>query len=40
MCLKKRREMIENGIPATELKSRNFELLHNGTKVDLEETSG
>ena len=31
--------MIENGTPATELKIRNFELLHNGTKVDLEEPS-
>ena len=39
MCLKKRREMIENGTPATKLKIRNFEPLHNGTKVDLEEPS-
>ena len=39
MCLKKRREMIENETPATELKIRNFELLHNATKVDLEEPS-
>ena len=39
MCLKKRSEIIENGTPATELKIRNFELLHNGTKVDLEEPS-
>ena len=39
MCLKKRREMIENKTPATELKIRNFELLHNATKVDLEEPS-
>ena len=31
--------MIENGTPASELKIRNFELLHNGTKVDLEEPS-
>ena len=39
MCLKKKREMIENGTPATELKIRNFGLLHNGKKVDLEELS-
>ena len=39
MCLKKRREMIENGTPATELKIRNSELLHNGTKIDVEEPS-
>ena len=39
MCLKKRREMIANGTPATELKIRTIELLHNGTKVDLEEPS-
>ena len=39
MCLKKSREMIENGTPATELKIRNFELLHNGTKVYLKELS-
>ena len=39
MCLKKRREMIENGTPATELKITSFGLLHNGTKVDLEEPS-
>ena len=29
--------MIENGTPVTELKIRSFKLLHNGTKVDLEE---
>ena len=39
MCLKERREMIEKGTPVTELKIRNFELLHNGTKFDLEEPS-
>ena len=39
MCLKKRREMIANETPATELKTRNFELLHNGTKVNLDEPS-
>ncbi len=31
--------MIENGTPATELKNRNFEQLHNGTKVELEDSS-
>ena len=31
--------MIENGTSATELKIRNFELLHNGTNIDLEEPS-
>ena len=39
MCLNKRRKMIENGTSATELIIRNFELLHDGTKVDLEEPS-
>ena len=31
--------MIESETPAIELKNRNFELLHNGTKVDFEEPS-
>ena len=39
MCLKKGREMLENGTPSTGLKIRNSELLHNGTKIDLEEPS-
>ena len=39
MCLMKISEMIENRTPANQIKNRNFELLHNGTKVDLEEPS-
>ena len=33
LCLKKRRELINNGIPPDKLKIRNFELFNDGKKV-------
>ena len=35
LCLKKRRELLEENFPRDKLKIRNFELFNDGKKVDL-----
>ena len=39
LCLKRRREMLEEGVPREKLKIRNIELFHDGAKVQLNQTS-
>ena len=39
LCLKRRREMLEEGVPREKLKIRNLELFHDGAKVQLNQTS-
>ena len=39
LCLKRRREMLEEGVPREKLKVRNLELIHDGAKVQLNQTS-
>ena len=39
LCLKRRREMLEEGVPREQLKIRNLELFHDGAKVQLNQTS-
>ena len=35
LCLKKRRELLEENVPRDKLKIRNLELFNDGKKVDL-----
>ena len=37
LCLIKRQELLNNGIPPSELKVRNFELFMNDKNVELED---
>ena len=39
LCLKRRREMLEEGVPREKMKIRNLELIHDGAKVQLNQTS-
>ena len=39
LCLKRRREMLEEGVPREKLKIRKLELFHDGAKVQLNQTS-
>ena len=39
LCLKPRREMLEEGVPREKLEIRNFEFFHDGAKVQLNQTS-
>ena len=39
LCLKRRREMLEEGVPREKRKVRNLELFHDGAKVQLNQTS-
>ena len=39
LCLKRRREMLEEGVPRQKLKIRNLELFHDGAKIQLNQTS-
>ena len=39
LCLKRRREMLEEGVPREKLEIRNIELFHDGAKVQLNQTS-
>ena len=39
LCLKRRREMLEEGVPREKLKIRNLELFHDRAKVQLNQTS-
>ena len=39
LCLKRRREMLEEGVPREKLKIRNLEFFHDGAEVQLNQTS-
>ena len=39
LCLKRRREMLEEGVAWEKLKIRNLEIFHDGAKVQLSQTS-
>ena len=39
LCLKRRREKLEKGVPREKKKIRNLELFHDGAKVQLNQTS-
>ena len=39
LCLKRRREKLEKGVPREKKKIRNLELFHDGAKVQLNRTS-